>query len=278
MVQNKESRLVERGVGAAGVYREELISSGSIPTAWNSKDKWNLLTLSEQNLRVLYHGPGKNDIDAAAVRADHPVPTTRCALYYFEIEVVSAGQSGYIGIGLCAHNVNLNRLPGWERNSFGYHGDDGHAFRDSGTGVAYGPSYTTGDVIGCCWSMIDGTVFFTKNGIPLGNAFSRVRGTFYPTVGLRTQGEIIEANFGVPGSQPFMFDIEGYAHQVKSALLKSILKDSMIPNFYEVMTDIVLDFVIHHGFAATAETFARDTGRSDKLVEYLSATSNRQQV
>ncbi|KAA8495423.1 Ran-binding protein 10 [Porphyridium purpureum] len=270
--------LVSHGVVAAPEVRKELVASGSLPSAWNSKDKWNLLSLSDENLKVSYHGPGKTDIDAAAVRTTECVPTTRCALYYFEITVVHAGQSGYIGIGLCAANVNLNRLPGWERNSFGYHGDDGHAFRDSGTGVAYGPPYTTGDVIGCCWNMIDGSVFFTKNGIALGVAFQHVRGTFYPTVGLRTQGEIVHANFGQPGAAPFYFDIESFAQEVKANLMSTILSESRLPNYYDVVTDLVLNFMIHNGFAASAEIFARDTGRLNAIRDDLALTIKRQSV
>ena len=40
------------------------------------------------------------------------------------------------------------RLPGWDKHSYGYHGDDGHSFCSSGQGQKYGPTFTTGDVIG----------------------------------------------------------------------------------------------------------------------------------
>ena len=54
----------------------------------------------------------------------------------------------YMGIGLADGNVNMNRLPGWEKDSYGYHGDDGNSFCSSGNGKKYGPQFTTGDVIG----------------------------------------------------------------------------------------------------------------------------------
>ena len=73
-----------------------------------------------------------------------------------------------MGIGLSAQGVNMNRLPGWDKNSFGYHGDDGHSFCSSGSGQPYGPTFTTGDVIGCCVNMIDHSCFYTKNGVNLG--------------------------------------------------------------------------------------------------------------
>ena len=44
-----------------------------------------------------------------------------------------------MGIGLFSQGVNMNRLPGWDKNSFGYYGDDGHSFCSSGSGHPYGP-------------------------------------------------------------------------------------------------------------------------------------------
>lgn len=57
---------------------------------------------------------------------------------------------------------------GWDNKSYGYHGDDGNSFCCSGHGQAYGPTFTTADVIGCCVNLIDHTCFFTKNGVNLG--------------------------------------------------------------------------------------------------------------
>ncbi|KAG7234221.1 hypothetical protein INR49_005498 [Caranx melampygus] len=56
----------------------------------------------------------------------------------------------------------------WDKHSYGYHGDDGHSFCSSGTGQPYGPTFTTGDVIGCCVNLINNTCFYTKNGHSLG--------------------------------------------------------------------------------------------------------------
>lgn len=63
----------------------------------------------------------------------------------------------------------LSFLSGWDKHSYGYHGDDGHSFCSSGTGQPYGPTFTTGDVIGCCVNLINNTCFYTKNGHSLGN-------------------------------------------------------------------------------------------------------------
>jgi len=40
-------------------------------------------------------------------------------------------------------DVRLSRLPGWEKNSWGYHGDDGFSFSAEKMGSPYGPTYTS---------------------------------------------------------------------------------------------------------------------------------------
>ena len=55
-------------------------------------------------------------------------------MYYYEVKIVSKGRDGYMGIGLSSQHVSTNRLPGWDKMSYGYHGDDGNAFCGSGTG------------------------------------------------------------------------------------------------------------------------------------------------
>ena len=89
-----------------------------------------------------------------------------------------------MGIGLSSNGVNLNRLPGWEKNSYGYHADDGCVFSCSGTGQQYGPTFTTGDVVGCGFNLVDRTIFFTKNGISLGTAVSDVPVSLSPFLSL----------------------------------------------------------------------------------------------
>lgn len=133
----------------------------------------------------------------------------QCGIFYYEMKVISKGEDGYIGIGFCCAENKTERLPGWDVDSWGYHGDDGHSFAGSGIGQNYGPCFTTGDVIGCGVNFADGSAFYTKNGKFLGTAFRQidVSKPLYPSVGLRTTGEKITTNFG---HEPFVFDIEQY--------------------------------------------------------------------
>jgi Ran-binding protein 9/10 len=68
-------------------------------------------------------------------------------------------------------------MPGWNPRQWAYHGDDGMAFAETGAGHRYGPTWGKGDLIGCGLDMDQGgtgTIFFTKNGIHLGEAYNRI--------------------------------------------------------------------------------------------------------
>ncbi|RKP09466.1 concanavalin A-like lectin/glucanase domain-containing protein, partial [Thamnocephalis sphaerospora] len=201
-----------------------------------------------------YVGSGKSDDDAAALRANRPMPI-QSGIFYFEVEVISKGRDGYIGIGFCSAGVSLKRLPGWEPDSWGYHGDDGHKFCCSGTGHRYGPTFSTGDIIGCCVNFANGTCFFTKNGMHLGVAFTDLNGRFFPSVGLRTPQEKVYTNFG---DRPFCFDIKQYV-RVQGGELKDTMAaeraEDALPN---TLKELVLTHLVHHGYRASAQAFARD--------------------
>ncbi|ORX83667.1 SPRY-domain-containing protein [Anaeromyces robustus] len=250
-----------------------------LPTHWNPKDKCSLLELSKGNLRVSYQGTGGNDTDAAAVRANHPMPY-QCGLFYFEVTIISKGQKGYIGIGFCTSSVDLKKLPGWENYSWGYHGDDGHSFCFSGSGKAYGPTFTTKDTIGCCINFMDMTVFYTKNGVNLGIAFRDIKSDYlyYPAIGLRTPGEIVEANFG---QKKFKFDIENCIKEEKAKLwhyINSIDLPILTPDYSEMsnnnnkssngLNELVLQYLVHHGYSETAQTFYNNAfAKNDKAIK-----------
>lgn len=50
--------------------------------------------------------------------------------------------------------------------------------------------------LGCGLNLIDRSCFYTKNGHNLGVAFTDLPAYLYPTVGLQTPGEVVDANFG----------------------------------------------------------------------------------
>ncbi|KAF9578098.1 hypothetical protein BGW38_006303, partial [Lunasporangiospora selenospora] len=210
--------------------------------------------------------PGEADSDASAIRANRPIPP-QCGVYYFEVFIKSKGLKGYIGVGVCTASVVLDRLPGWEPQSWGYHGDDGNSFGGCGNGRSFGPVFTTGDTIGCGVNFRDMSLFYTKNGVYLGVAFRDLKGPLYPTVGMRTVGEVIEANFG---QREFAFNIEEYVKEKKLEAWEALEHDVQLAGaggkgispsgatFSQAMGQLVLSYMIHHGYAESAKQFSSD--------------------
>lgn len=178
-----------------------------LPSKWNELDRCTGLEIIGSGLEVKYAGVGRTPDDAAAVRSDNPMPR-ECGLYYYEVTVLSRGKEGLIGVGFSGSRPSLNRLPGWEQESWGYHGDDGHSFACSASGKPYGPKFSALDVVGCGINFRTGSAFFTKNGIFLGEAFQGIKlERLYPSVGIKKPGEHVRANFG---QTPFVFDIDTF--------------------------------------------------------------------
>lgn len=118
-------------------------------------------------------------------------------LNYYEYEILEKGQEASIGIGVGHRDYPMSRMPGWNRNSVGYHADDGKLYHENGLGVAFGPTCTTGDRMGCGvdFSSDDSSgylnVFFTKNDQHIGHLVRMRRPPYglYPLIGLHSRGE-----------------------------------------------------------------------------------------
>lgn len=239
----------------------------------------NSLRLLHDSSRLTRAGPVKgsgSDSDAASVRANHPIPSST-GLFYYEAMVLSRGRDGFIGVGFCREDVLLTRLPGWEDDSWGYHGDDGHSFCCQGTGQEYGPKFTTGDVIGCAINFASGECFYTKNGVHLGVAFTGLTGDLYPSIGLKTIGEQVRVNFG---AQPFVFDIDYYYRQEKMRLYDSVREEE--DDVSSRVQSLVRAYLSHNGYVDSARAMAVDIStQTDQAVNYPPIdmeASNRQRI
>ncbi|KAJ3067971.1 Ran-binding protein 9, partial [Rhizoclosmatium hyalinum] len=97
----------------------KLIPSHFTLDLYSRKDNHDMLALSDSATRATYIGPGHSDRDSASVRSNLPIPRTLSdgvylKIFYFEVLVVSEGKDGWMGIGCCTKDVNLDRLPGNE--------------------------------------------------------------------------------------------------------------------------------------------------------------------
>jgi len=244
-----------------------------IPSRWSDVDRCQGLEILNDGLEVRFQGVSKGSDDAAAVRSDCPMPKA-CGIYYFEVTVMSRGKEGLIGIGFSSINTSLNRLPGWENNSWAYHGDDGFSFACTASGKAYGPRFASMDVIGCGVNFKKGTAFFTKNGIFLGDAFSNITSDkLYPSVGMKKPGEHLSVNFG---RRPFVFDIVSIMEKEKAAVKDTISNSNqtaLISDIHATMTsadqaiqELVSQYLVHEGYVETARGFKADvTNESQSL-------------
>jgi len=118
-----------------------------------------------------------------------------------------------IAVGLSLKS-SMSRMPGWDKSSYGYHGDDGGIFHSRGEMIrAYGPKYGEGDTVGCGVNYENGGIFFTLNGNFLGYAWCSLRvvqegrANLYPTVGVDSNCPLV-SNFG--NVRPFHFDLAGF--------------------------------------------------------------------
>lgn len=143
-------------------------------------------------------------------------------------------------MGFSESKVRLDKLPGWEANSWAYHGDDGLSFNQTASGKTFGPKFGSHDVIGCGVNFRYGQVFYTKNGNYIGNcarcflslrvltgchlgiAFRDVKSdTLYPSVGMKKASEHVKANFG---QTSFVYDIDGHV-AVSFILMMALLAE-----------------------------------------------------
>ncbi|KAL4869676.1 hypothetical protein BDV12DRAFT_185003 [Aspergillus spectabilis] len=244
-----------------------------LPSRWSDTDRYPGLELPNEGWDIRYTGPAnKQDHEAAAVRADHPMPP-QCGIYYFEITIHSKPKEGMIGIGFSSSKASVERLPGWEQESWAYHGDDGKAFfgESQGQGRQYGPTFGVADTVGCGVNFTTGCAFFTKNGVFLGNAFRELRNyKVYPSVGMKKQPPVhLSANFG---QQPFMFDIDGMVKREKATIHSEIRRTSIAniqPPLDETtfLQELVAQFLAHDGYVDTARAFAEEVAAESAALE-----------
>ncbi|KAF2219081.1 concanavalin A-like lectin/glucanase domain-containing protein [Elsinoe ampelina] len=252
----------------------------ALPSRWSETDKCYGLEImgSTSGMEVKYQGTVRTPDDAAAVRSDVPVPR-EVGVYYFEVTVLSRGKEGLIGIGFSSGKPSLNRLPGWELESWGYHGDDGFSFACSASGKPYGPKFSSLDVVGCGINFRTGTAFFTKNGIFLGEAFHGIKplDRLYPSVGIKKPGEHLRANFG---QSPFVFDIDSLIERERLNVLNEISRvdtsNSVLrPGLDETDTihELISQYLAHEGFIESANQFAQDVRQQKRALQTGDASS-----
>ncbi|KAF9430237.1 Rsp5p-dependent ubiquitination, sorting of cargo proteins at the multivesicular body [Entomortierella beljakovae] len=135
----------------------------------------------------------------ACVQTNLPLPKQQ-EVYYWEVKMFEKSPNTIVSVGVSTKPYPTTRLPGWNRHSVGYFSNTGRKNCNSlWNGSAFGPIYFEGDVIGCGYRPRNGTVFFTRNGKRIDEAYTGFgRMNLFPTVGA-TGPCVLHVNFGQSG-------------------------------------------------------------------------------
>jgi hypothetical protein len=131
-------------------------------------------------------------------------------------------RSDCVAVGLATSSFHVHtRMPGWDRQSFGFHGDDAGIFHASGGMVKeFGSKFGQGDTIGCGVDYVNKGIFLTLNGQYLGYGWKGIEDEFlkndlFPVVGLDSNCPLY-FNFGQ--EEPFQFDLSKFIMKHESII------------------------------------------------------------
>ncbi|KAF9821972.1 hypothetical protein IEO21_00402 [Rhodonia placenta] len=120
---------------------------------------------------------------ATSVQSNLPLPKLN-EVYYWEVKMFDLPETTNVAVGLATKPYPSFRLPGLCRFSVAYHssGDKSHNYPFTATPC--GSQLKEGDVLGVGYRPRTGTVFFTRNGRKMEDAFIGLNNwNLFPTVG-----------------------------------------------------------------------------------------------
>lgn len=230
-----------------------------LPTRWNAKHDINL-DVSEDGLTISTEHPVRNTKKITSlpsfgstksesayypIKADYPVKK-EIPVYYFEVRVIKSVREdpgicvGFIRVTDLTETSIKSDLRGCEFDVWSYDGKEGKvSTRLNENRISKKcPAFTVGDVVGCGINFIRKSIFFTKNGILLGEAL-KIQDCgqyYYPTLSM-TQWNKVSSNFGT--TRPFVFDIDQYLESIKRSITEDIQMNNAFP--FEMPGVIELD-------------------------------------
>ncbi|KAI8052579.1 concanavalin A-like lectin/glucanase domain-containing protein [Gilbertella persicaria] len=132
------------------------------------------------------------------IQTNLPLPRHQ-EVYYWEAKMFEKPETTTVSVGVATKPYPTWRLPGWNRYSIGYFSDSGYKFFSSPfNGKPYGIPFHRGDIIGVGYRHRTGTVFFTRNGKRLEDAYTGLRWNLFPTIGANGPCQI-HVNLGQSG-------------------------------------------------------------------------------
>ncbi|TFK77045.1 SPRY-domain-containing protein [Pluteus cervinus] len=120
---------------------------------------------------------------SSCVQSNLPLPKLN-EVYYWEVKMFDLPETTNVAVGLATKPFPAFRLPGHSRFSVAYHSNGDKSYNYPFTATTFGPSLKEGDVLGVGYRPRTGTVFFTRNGRKMEDAFVGLsRWNLFPTIG-----------------------------------------------------------------------------------------------
>lgn len=120
---------------------------------------------------------------ATSVQSNLPLPKLN-EVYYWEVKMFDLPETTNVAVGLATKPYPSFRLPGLCRFSVAYHSNGDKSHNYPFTATPCGSQLKEGDVLGVGYRPRTGTVFFTKNGRKMEDAFIGLNNwNLFPTVG-----------------------------------------------------------------------------------------------
>lgn len=159
-------------------------------SAWSFEpdyeDNLSLYVQSRTEITFLADGPGMTAREGGgnSVMANLPLPKLN-EVYYWEVKMYDKPANTEVAVGLATRPYPSFRLPGWCRHSVAYFASDGFKSHNYPfTACSHGPPLNEGDVLGVGYRPRTGTVFFTRNGRKMDDAYAGLqRFNLFPTIG-----------------------------------------------------------------------------------------------
>ncbi|EFP84802.2 uncharacterized protein PGTG_10273 [Puccinia graminis f. sp. tritici CRL 75-36-700-3] len=227
--------------------QEKGVSAWAFEPDYDSNPSLPILVQSRTEIIFLADGAGMSEEEGGGVCVQSNLPLPKLnEVYYFECKIYDKPEGSEVAIGLATKPYPSFRLPGWNRLSIGYFSGDGFKSHNYPfTATSYGPPLKEGDVLGVGYRPRTGSVFFTRNGKKLEDAYVGLnRFNLFPTIGATGPASVhvnlgqagfvfIEANVKKWGLAPMAGTLApppAYGHQMGSILLASATQSSTTNN------------------------------------------------
>ncbi|KAF8168045.1 concanavalin A-like lectin/glucanase domain-containing protein [Crassisporium funariophilum] len=120
---------------------------------------------------------------SSCVQSNLPLPKLN-EVYYWEVKMFDLPETTVVAVGLATKPYPPFRLPGLNRYSVAYHSNGDKSHNYPFTSAPFGPALKEGDVLGVGYRPRTGTVFYTRNGRKMEDAFVGLsRWNLFPTIG-----------------------------------------------------------------------------------------------